>query len=140
LHRDRAIGYYLPEGITGVIAMANQNYNQAMQQAWIQMQNLVYQPLPLTIGGSLYNYSLATGTATEADEAQKRMESKFLAGIAEAEEHRRALQAMTIERDKALDERDQALAELAAMKEQLEAPVGLETVEDPSPLRGPFWR
>jgi len=120
--------------------MADQNFfNQAMQQAWMQTQNLLYQPLPLTIN-SLYGGNYATGTATEADEAQKRMESKFLAALAEAEERRRALQAMTIERDAALDERDQALAELAVMKERLETPVGLETAEDPSPLRGPFWR
>jgi hypothetical protein len=119
--------------------MADQNYNQAMQQAWMQMQNLVYQPLPLTIN-SLYGGNYASGTAAEADEARKRMESKFLAALAAAEEHRRALQAMTIERDTALHERDRALAELAAMKKLLETPVNREPAEDPSPLRGPFWR
>jgi hypothetical protein len=119
--------------------MADQNLNQAMQQTWMQMQNLVYLPLPPIIS-SLYDCNLATGTATEADEARKRMESKFLAALAEAEEHRRALQAMTIERDTALHERDQALAELAVMKERLETPVNREPAEDPSPLRGPFWR
>jgi hypothetical protein len=119
--------------------MADQNFNQAMQQAWMQMQNLVYQPLPLTLN-SLYGGNYATGTATEADEARKRMESKFLVALAEVEEHRRALQAMTIERDTALHERDQALAELAVMKERPETPVTREPAEDPSPLRGPFWR
>jgi hypothetical protein len=118
--------------------MGDQNLNQAMQ-AWMQMQNLGYQPLPLTIN-PLHGGNYATGTATEADEDRKRMESKFLAAITAAEEHRRALQAMTIERDLALYERDRALAELAVMKERLETPVNREPVEDPSPLRGPYWR
>jgi hypothetical protein len=124
--------------------MADQNFNQAMQQAWMQMQaqHLIWEPVPMTIGGvgSLFGCNHASGTATEADEARKRMESKFLAALAAAEEHRCALQAMTIERDTALHERDQARAELAVMKERLETPVGLEPAEDPSPLRGPFWR